>query len=220
MNDIAKIPAQDVAIDLYVNNPNITHKEVCETLGISEKVLLNWRKDANFVEKFYKRYTAEVGMYLPAVMKAMINEALQGNVQAGRLVLESQGKMDKNVNVNILSPYDKWLNSKQIPTTEFEEAEFVEEMDKALPEVELPERREEDPKVRTKEENKKVEEIIKTDRVSKMQAKNRNIKRREAYKWAKRAKAVGIEQLKGGRASKGQRKAWQQKVIEAEANQQ
>ena len=216
MNDIAKIPAQDVAIDLYVNNPNITHKEVCETLGISEKVLLNWRKDANFVEKFYKRYTAEVGMYLPAVMKAMINEALQGNVQAGRLVLESQGKMDKNVNVNILSPYDKWLNSKQIPTTEFEEAEFVEEMDKALPEVELPERREEDPKVRAEKENKKIKTVVKNEKAK----LNRNIKRREAYKWAKRAKAVGIEQLKGGRASKGQRKAWQQKVIEAEANQQ
>ena len=219
MNDIVKRPAQEIAIDLYVNNPNITHKEVCETLGISEKVLLNWRKDSNFVDKVYNRYRAEVGMYLPAVIKAMINEALQGNVQAGRLILESAGKMDKNVNVNILSPYDKWLNSRKIPTKEFEEAEFVEEVDKALPEIELPERREENPKVRAKEEKAKVKEIIKNDRASKMRAKSRNAKRREAYEWAKRAKAVGIDQLKGGRASKGQRKAWQKKIIEAEANQ-
>ena len=216
MNDIVKRPAQDIAIDLYVHKPDITHKEVCEILGISEKVLLNWRKDANFVDKVYESYMSEFGMELPAVLKAMINEAKQGNVQAGRLILEHSGKLVKNVNVTVDSPFDKWLKSKEVTPVEFEEAEIVEEMDKALPEVELPERREEDPKVRAEKENKKIKTVVKNEKAK----LNRNIKRREAYKWAQRAKAVGIEQLKGGRASKGQRKAWQQKVIEAEVNQQ
>ena len=111
MNDIVKRPAQDIAIDLYVHKPDITHKEVCEILGISEKVLLNWRKDANFVDKVYESYMSEFGMELPAVLKAMINEAKQGNVQAGRLILEHSGKLVKNINITVDSPYEKFLKA-------------------------------------------------------------------------------------------------------------
>ena len=43
-----------------------------------------------------------------------------------------------------------------------------------------------------------------------------NEKRKEWYKWKKRAKKVGIEPLSAKRPSKGQRKEWEKSIIEAE----
>ena len=50
-----------------------------------------------------------------------------------------------------------------------------------------------------------------------MNKKNRNEKRKEWYRWKKRAEAVGIEPLSARRPTKGQRKEWELSIIEAEA---
>ena len=71
----------------------------------------------------------ECGGELPAVLNAMVREAKSGNVQAGRLVLEHSGKLVKNINVTIDSPFEKFLKG-------MENAEVVEDVDVAEEEVE------------------------------------------------------------------------------------
>ena len=56
---------------------------------------------------------------------SMVREAKAGNVQAARLVLEHSGKLVKNVNVTIDSPFEKWL--KKVDDAEVVDGEVVEE---------------------------------------------------------------------------------------------
>ena len=71
---------------------------------------------------------------LPAVLEAMIREAKEGNVQAGKLVMEVAGKIVKRVNVKIQAPFQQWLDAKdadiidindEIPTVGFTPMEAI-----------------------------------------------------------------------------------------------
>ena len=46
----------------------------------------------------------------------MVREAQEGNVQAARLVIEQSGKLVKNVNITIDSPFEKFL--KEVPNAD------------------------------------------------------------------------------------------------------
>jgi len=134
----------------------------------------------------------------------MVREAKHGNVQAARLVLEHSGKLVKNVNITIDSPFEKFLKSEDI-----QDAEIIEEFDEIVVPEDLPERK--------KPVSAKKEKIVLKREIDKeLSKKNRNEKRKEWYKWNKRAKAVGIEPLKAKRPTKGQRKEWEQSIIAAE----
>jgi hypothetical protein len=61
----------------------------------------------------------------------MYSEAINGNVQAGRLILEHSGKLVKNVEVKVESPFERFLQgSKKIENA----IEVVEEEEKLLEE--------------------------------------------------------------------------------------
>ena len=112
MSDIVKSyknPKKIAAIELFGLNPNITTAEVAEAIKAPKNTISHWRKDPNFLEACYDRYMLEFGSQLPSVLNAMIREAQAGNVQAGRLVLEHSGKLVKNINVTIDSPFEKFL---------------------------------------------------------------------------------------------------------------
>ena len=49
-----------------------------------------------------------------------------GNVQAGRLVLEHSGKLVKNINVTVDSPFEKFLKAEQIDDAEIIDADSEE----------------------------------------------------------------------------------------------
>ena len=101
MSEIEKFkrnPNKLAAIDIFALQPSITTKEVAKKLNISHHTISNWRKDPNFIDACYERYMLIFGSQLPSVLNAMIREAKEGNVQAGRLVLEHSGKLVKNVN--------------------------------------------------------------------------------------------------------------------------
>jgi len=140
----------------------------------------------------------------------MVREAQAGNVQAGRLVLEHSGKLVKNINITVDSPFEKFL--KSVPEAEVvADAEIVEAAEDISFES-LPERNTADQNVRVRKENflnKKA--IAKEDKRLKY-----NEKQKEWYKWRKRAVIVGIEPLKGRRPTPAQRKDWQEKIIAAE----
>ena len=205
-NTLAKRKPQKVlAIELFALNPAMTAKEVAAKVGVSDICVAKWRQDPNFIDKIYERYMTEFGSQLPAVINSMVREAKHGNVQAARLVLEHSGKLVKNVNITIDSPFEKFLKSDDI-----QDAEIVEVFDDVVVPEELPERK--PAKSEAQERVALKKDIDKEDKKNK-----RNLMRKEWYQWKKRAKAVGIEPLSAKRPTKGQRKEWEKAIIAAES---
>ena len=93
------------------------------------------------------------------------------------------------------------------------EAEIVE----AFEDIEIPENLpERKPSKTIKAEKIVIKTVIDKERKKAKANITRNEKRKEWYKWKKRAKAVGIPPLKAKRPTKGQRKEWELSIIEAE----
>ena len=196
-----------VAVEHFATNPSVKIKELALELGINERTIVGWRTDPNFMDAIYDRYMVLFGGELPAVLNAMIREAKSGNVQAGRLVLEHSGKLVKNINVTVDSPFEKYL--KTVDIDDVEDAEIVEMMEE-IPIIEsLPERDIEPPVKRNKREKNQIDDAIKKEQY--------NQKRKEWYKWKKRAIAVGVEPLSARRPTKGQRKTWEDEIIKRES---
>ena len=214
MSIVIKNPAKHQAIELYASKPSISANEVAESCGVAVEVVYKWRTDLNFIEAIYDRYMVEFGSQLPSVLQAMIREAKHGNVQAGRLVLEHSGKLVKNVNVTIDSPFEKFLKK----TDDIQDAEIVEDEEvlglvQELPtNTDLPPRNKESQRKRVYKEKKLINKAVKDE----VKRQEYNKKQKEWYNWRKRAKTVGIEPLKGRRPTAGQRKEWQNKIIAAE----
>ena len=203
-------PEKVLAVEIFALQPSVTVEEVANKIGVSKNAVKKWRSDPNFLDACYDRYMIEFGSQLPSVLNAMVREAQAGNVQAGRLVLEHSGKLVKNINITVDSPFEKFL--KSVPEAEVvADAEIVEAAEDIVFES-LPERTKGDQNVRIRKENllnKKA--IAKEDKRLKY-----NEQQKEWYKWRKRAKAVGVEPLKGRRPTPAQRKDWQDKIIAAE----
>ncbi len=199
-----KKPAKVLAIECFALNPTITAKEVAEQVGVSARTIASWKEDPMFVDKIYERYMTEFGSQLPAVINSMVREAKHGNVQAARLVLEHSGRLVKNVNITIDSPFEKFLKKESI-----DDAEVIEVFDDVEMPQDLPERIK--PKTQV-EEKIKIKTIM--DREKKKLTYNE--KRKLWYNWKKRAKAVGIDPLPAKKPTKGQRKEWEQSIVEAE----
>ena len=208
MSDLLKRPDVQRAIEMYALQPDVTAEDVAKELGVSRNLIYIWRKNPKFVDAIYERYMIKFGGELPAVLQAMIREAKAGNVQAGRLILEHSGKLVKNVNVTIDSPYEKFLKSEK---AEFEVVDAeVEEIVDSIPDigVDLPERKVEDQRKRVVKEKKKIQSAKKIE--------ERKRKRREWYKWNERAKKAGVEPLPARRPTPAQRKAWEKQIIDNE----
>ena len=215
MSNLLKRPDVKQAIEMYALQPSITASEVANTIGVSKELVYIWRKNPNFVDAIYDRYMVEFGSELPAVLSAMIREAKAGNVQAGRLILEHSGKLVKNVNVTIDSPFEKFLKADKVEI-EYEDAEIEEIVDSVSDiDTELPERNTGSQKERVEKEKKQLKKRILTE----TQKKNRNLKRKEWNAWIARAKSVGVEILPARRPTPAQKKEWREKIIRREDEQ-
>ena len=209
MNKLAKIKERQKAAEMMAFNPGMSVKEIAITLKVAHTTVLNWRRDPNFVDMVYELYMIEFGGDIPAVLKSMIREAKAGNVQAARLVLEHSGKLVKNINVTIDSPFEKYLKADKAEV-EFVDAE-VQDIVEDIPEiqdVELPERKIEDQEERTRTEFTTIKREKHKHR--------RKVNRNRMYHWKKRAKVVGVEVLPNGRPTKAQKQDWIKKVKKAE----
>ena len=99
MSDIVKYtPKQLLAIDLISSNPMITTESIAKNIGVTSRTIVNWLQNPHFVDAVYNKYMEVSGIELPKVVQAMIEEAKEGNVQAGRLVLEHYGKLENKLN--------------------------------------------------------------------------------------------------------------------------
>lgn len=214
MSNIVKNPAKTLAIELYATQPTISAEEVALQCNVPKESIYEWRRNINFIEAVYDRFMVEFGGELPDVLRAMVREAKAGNVQAGRLVLEHSGKLVKNVNVTIDSPFEKFLKSVDTIDAEIvEDDDQVVEVLQNLPDpTELPPRKEESQIIRTKNEKESIGSNVKDE----IKRQKYNQQQKEWYNWKKRAKAVGVEPLKAKRPTKGQRKEWENQIIAAE----
>ena len=200
------------AIEILALDSEASAKDVCKTLNISPRTLNYWKSDPDFVDAIYSRYMVKFGLEIPAVLNSMTREAKAGNVTAARLVLEHSGKLVKNINVTIDSPFEKFLKGmgKKEITSDSEIIDVAEAIEDNF--EELPPRKVEDQKQREHEEKiRNLKEIKKEAKRAK-----RNAKQKEWYMWKKRAKAVGIKSLPSKRPTPAQRKDWEQSIIDAE----
>ena len=117
---------------IYVNNPEMNLGDISKEIGVHRNTITNWLNDKEFVESLYQAYMKSFGAKLPSVLQSMYKEAINGNVQAGRLILEHSGKLIKNVEVKVESPFERFLEGNR----KIENAIEVVEEDKELPLIE------------------------------------------------------------------------------------
>jgi len=210
MSNITKLkknPSKVLAIELLAFHPDLSLQQVADKVGVSKDCISKWKQLPEFVDAVYDRYMMQFGLEIPHVLDSMIREAKAGNVQAGRLVLEHSGKLVKNINVTIDSPFEKFL--KNVPDAEVvEDSEVIDAAVVIDSFDDLPERNVEDQGKRVIKEKAVTKDIIKKA--------DYNVKQKKWYMWRKRAKAVGIAPLKGRRPTPAQRQEWEKSIIEAE----
>ena len=201
MAKLQKISERQQAAEMMALDPDMTVKQIATKLKVHEQTVLNWRRDPNFVDMVYQIYMVEFGAEIPGVLSSMIREAKAGNVQAGRLVLEHSGKLVKNINVTIDSPFEKFLKADQaeVEYVDAEVQDIVEDIEETQ-DIVLPERKIEDQRARTKSEFQTIKRVA--------QNSKRRMNRNKMHKWKQRAKAVGIDPLPAGRPTKAQKKEW------------
>ena len=203
---------QMAAIDLLIHNPEITKRELAKELQVTPQTIHGWFADDRFVDMYYKQYMVSFNAKLPMVLNSMIREAVEGNVQAGRLVLEHSGKLVRNINVTVDSPFEKFLKAEQIDDAEIIDAES-EEVSNMI--ETLPERNPENnkPKKREIKEKKAVEKIKKG---KKPYRQKRREDRAERYALLQRAKKVGLDPLPSRRPTESERRKWLEQLIKLE----
>ena len=205
-------PNKLIAIELISSNPSMHQKAIAKQLGVDERTVRNWLTDPDFIDEIYKRYMEVSGIELPSVIKAMIEEAKLGNVQAGRLILEHFGKLEHRIKVQVESPFEKFIRM------DGEDAEFIDMDDKEkndmdlvskvmdIENIELPERDIANSSPRLREKNEK--KTLKKSTIK--QIKKEKVKKQlnNAYRLRKRAEEVDLKLLGAGRQSKGAREKW------------
>ena len=193
------------AVDIYATTPNVQHNFVADELGISYKTLLKLRKDADFWKKVWDTYLVTYEADVLDVCRAMVREALAGNTSAGRLVLEHSGKLQRNINITISSPFEKYLESQERKQLEPSKEVSSSNGSRLIQDAELV-------PVEIKQEFNHINsELVKR--------KVYLEKRKQLYGWSRRAEAVGIAALPPKRPTKGQRLDWEMSIIRAEDEQ-
>ena len=195
------------AVDIYATTPNVQHKDVADELGINYKTLLKLRKDADFWKKVWDTYLVTYEADVLDVCRSMVREALAGNTSAGRLVLEHSGKLQKNINITISSPFERWLANEE--KKQLEPSKEVFNLSNAT--TGSTQNAEIVPEEIQQEFNHIDKQLIKKKKWLQ--------RRKELHSWYKRAEAVGIAPLPAKRPTKGQRMDWEMSVIRAEEEQ-
>ena len=108
---------------------------MADEIGVHRNTISNWMNDKEFIETLYESYMKSFGAKLPSVLEAMYKEAKNGNVQAGRLILEHSGKLIKNVEVKVESPFERFLEGSR----KIDDSKIIDAIDEipSLPESKL-----------------------------------------------------------------------------------
>ena len=159
MSNLTKFkPKQVLCIEAYSLNPNLSYQELANICGVAKPTIVAWMKDPNFVNTIYDKYMEVSGIELPQVIQSMVREAKEGNVQAGRLILEHYGKLENKLRIEIDSPFEKFMKAQNAEFVDVtpQESTKIEDISQELEGVyeNLPDRNEinDSPRKRDKEE--------------------------------------------------------------------
>ena len=219
MSNVVKYtPKQLLAIDMLSSNPLITSEVVAKKIGVTSRTITNWLQNPHFVEAIYNKYMEISGIELPRVVQAMIEEAKEGNVQAGRLVLEHFGKLENKLKIEVEANFDKFLKAEEVDfiDVDSEEIDALEDISKTIgTDDQLPARNpiNDNPNKREKDEKERVQHVTQYEKKRHQEKQYQ----KEIYKVRKRAKAVGLELLPPGRHSKGVREKWMKSLERLES---
>ena len=202
--------AQRQAVDLKALAPNTTIDTMAKKVGVHRNTIANWLDNPAFNEAIYDKFMEVSGHKLPAVLDAMIREAMEGSVPAATLILKHFGKLQDQVTIKIDSPFEKFLKLGEIQNGDFTEGRIVETVKEIGVTEELPPRNEENdkPKFRHLKQRKRLEG---TERLAYKRLKE-NERIRTARQRRNRAKKVGLELLPSGRQPSHVRKKWIRKL--------
>ena len=213
------------AIDLLGTRPDMSYTDVCKEIDINMATLKQWRDDIAFIEAVYEKYMITFNSKLPEVLEAMIREAKEGNVQAGRLVMDVAGKIVKRVNIKIQAPFQQFLDAQdaEIVDVDFnsmdEKIEGVgytptQIIDSIPVSKDLPKRNKvnDKPLKRMAKEKKRVKKIKNNPNLLKKKKDQFN----SWYHIRARAKKVGLAPLPPGKPTKTQRADWLTKLKKLE----
>lgn len=214
MSNITKFkPKQLLCIEHYCSNPMLTQNDLAKLCDVNVKTIQSWLSSPSFIDAIYNRYMETSGIELPKVIQSMLREAQEGNVQAGRLILEHYGKLERKLKIEIDSPWDKFMKAEnaEFIDVDIEDSSFNQVSDDS---VALPERNiiNDAPKKRKKKENERI--LLKTREFIKKEKERAY--QHSAYELRKRAEDIGLELLPAGRHSKGKRNEWLSKLEELE----
>ena len=211
---LALKPVIEKAVEVYACKPDIHHQDAANMLKISENTLYKIRRDPNFWAAVYNYYMVTFEGDVVGVLRAMVREALAGSTTAGRLVLEHSGKLQKNINVTISSPFEKWMEKADGDIGELvQDAEIIDDLQAIGDDFsDLPPRSEEKGTWKARNEHIAVRNAT-TKEESRIR---RNEARKIMRSWLKRAELAGVDPLPARRPTKGQRRAWEKKIIAAE----
>ena len=212
MEELAKnnlLMKQKIAIEMCAMQPEITNKHLSKQLGISYKRACAWRNNPKFIEQTVDRFMELIGKEIPLVMQALVREAKEGNTRSAEIFLKQIGRLQDTLVVKIEAPFTQHLKAKHGAITEDDAITMGNEIEGLLTEVEFEELPPRNPK-----NNRPIRQINK-DKEETVQAINRakkNIDRNKRYALRKRAKAVGLEPLTGGRPHPSKTRAWIKKL--------
>lgn len=214
MDDLT--PTQSSAIDIIISNPGIKRAEVAKTVDVNVQTLNKWFKNPNFSNACYDRFMQLRSTKLMSVLDAMFREAEEGSVAAAKLIFEHYGKLEKKISVTIESPFERFLQSKNLG--DIQDAEFTVDDAKQMAQnheitTDLPPR---NPKAndhhRKVSEGKRVKSKIRTTKQKIKKNKNQNAR----YHLRKRAKAVELDMLPPGKPKEEVRRAWMRELKKRE----
>lgn len=192
-------------MEMIALKPGVTNKYVAKEVGVSENTIHNWRKNPEFINACYERFREVSGERLMRVMNSMFDEAESGNVPAARLILEHYNKLDKNINISIDSPFERFLKADVVPDTQISSPVEVFQIE------EIKNSDAEDNKLLKKQEKQLKKSISGAYKDIK-----RKTSKRERRILRERAETVGLEPLPPGRPKPERRRAWLKELEQRE----
>ena len=200
---------QRMAIEMVALQPEMTNKHLSEQLGISYKRACAWRNNPKFIEQTVDRFIEICGNEIPLVLKALIREAKEGNTRAAEIFLKQVGRLQETLTVKIEAPFMQHLKQKRGAINVEDAVELSTEVEQAMAQIDIEELPPRDIK-----NNKPIRQVNKDFKETKqaIERAKKNANRNERYALRKRAEAVGLEPLKGGRPHPAKRKSWLNKL--------
>ncbi|MBX2860056.1 MAG: hypothetical protein KTR14_02395 [Vampirovibrio sp.] len=82
----------------------LTHQQVAKTVGVDRRTLFTWRRKPEFQQAMRLAAQAAMPLVMQDIHRNLCGQAVQGDLQAIRLVLKLYGQLDKHMEGN-LWPY-------------------------------------------------------------------------------------------------------------------